>query len=141
MRTAEKMIIPTHMVGNVFPLLSFTSSSCMKPLCGTSPLLPTNYFDTKICFVTSSVLGYDDHVVFLMRWVGRGPPSPFVTILAGGWVDFCFVPYLPETGKKLSFIHNNDAVLLLNPISCYIEDNILRRLELFLMMILVYFII
>ena len=58
----------------------------MKTLCGTSPLLPGNYFDTKMCFVTCSVLGYDDHVVFSYE-VGR---EGFVTALASRLGGFLF---------------------------------------------------
>ena len=69
----------------------------MKTLCGTSPLLTGNYFDTKMCFVTCSVLGYDDHVVFSYE-VGR---EGFVTALASRLGGFLFlVPYSREAGKS-----------------------------------------
>ena len=45
-----------------------------------------NYFDTKMCFVTCSVPGYDDHVTFSFG-VGR---EGFVTDLASRLGGFLF---------------------------------------------------
>ena len=101
----------------------------MKTLCGTSPLLPANYFDKKMCFVPCSVLkGYDDHVVCFLGGVGRGPPRPSLPSWHRAWVDFCFLPYLPGNGKKLRFIHNK--ALSFSPLQCSLNcDNRLRRCD------------
>ena len=45
--------------------------------------------------------------VFLIRLVGRGSLPSWHR----AWVDFCLVPYSPENGKRLRFIHNYDAIM------------------------------
>ena len=76
---------------------SFFSFDCMKTLRVPTLVTQSNYFDTKICFVTSCVLGIRWPCFVFLRGRQR---EGFVTILAGTWVDFSSVPYLPGNEER-----------------------------------------
>ena len=82
-----------------------------------------NYFDTKMCFVTCSVLGYDDHVGFSFQ-VGTDGGVRYHLGIALGWIFVSF-HIRRETGKSwasFTIMLFSSSMLITYMVSTWCDD-------------------